>query len=133
MVRTSHNCAELPLRRLALHAPAARPLEVRRLANDCRCGGSWQAWQNPLEPPTLHVEGTCICPGLGFSAKLRRAAFRSPSNSVVVLELVATPPTENAAAIAEELPVYYAEENRAIVTEVVITTCDITVPVAQIS
>ena len=99
----------------------------------CRCKrGTWQAWQSPVDTPTLHVEGKCVCPNDGREATLRRATTRAPSEHMVILELVVTPSDDAGSLDEHEIDVYYCESNSAIVTEVVIENCGISLPVEQI-
>lgn len=61
----------------------------------CTCkDGTWEAWIDsmPLNKATLHVQGTCTCPTLGFGVSLQRAVPQGINPEILSLRLETVPP-----------------------------------------
>ncbi len=101
----------------------------------CHCKeGTWEARIDFMPPnkPTLHVQGTCACPTLGFRVSLHRAVPQGVNPQILILRLEIVTATGEAGQAITDYSVTYSEQG-ARYSQVTIEQCDITIPVRSVS
>ena len=75
---------------------------------------TFKAWINRMPgsdvEPTLHVIGWTICNTSGWTVELRRAEPQSINPTILILDLVGTPPSGQALQMRTPEPVRHSEE-----------------------